>query len=87
MEEFSTIVTRPEWYSHGMDGRGAIKNLQGLSKRGDSEYTQKFSRANDQVYEPIWARFTGTQGVLRLVEDSARSSNRNNPKRKHPSSN
>ena len=60
MEELSTLVTGPEWYSHGMDGRWAIKNLQGLSKRSHPEYTKKFSRANDQVYEPIWARFTGT---------------------------
>ena len=86
MEEFFSIVTRPKRNSHGMDGRGAIKNLQGLSKRSHPEYTKKFCRFNDQVYEPICARFTGTQGVLRLVEDSARSSNRKNPKRKHRSS-
>jgi len=38
-----------------MDEWRTFKDLQELSERSDSEYSQKFYRPNDQIYESICA--------------------------------
>jgi hypothetical protein len=51
-----------------MDEWRTFKNMQELSERSDSKYSQKFYRSNDQIYESICAWFLGTPIVWRVVE-------------------
>ena len=51
-----------------MDEWRTFKDMQELSERSDSEYSQKFHWPNDQIYESICAWFLGTPIVWRVVE-------------------
>jgi hypothetical protein len=81
MEEFFVVIVRSQQCPYTMDEWRTFKDMQELSERSDSKYSQKFYRSNDQIYESICAWFLRTPIVWRMVEKTEWFSIRQNQRR------